>query len=143
YGPWGRPDMAYFRFAEAIRLGKPIEVYNNGDLRRDFTYIDDIIEGIVRALDSLPSAPERGVPYRLYNIGNSKAEPLGRFIETLEKALGKKADKRYLPMQDGDVYATEADVSAMEKDFGWKPSIDIAEGLTRFAAWYRSYKMGK
>lgn len=141
YGPWGRPDMAYYKFAEAISRGEPIDVYNEGRLLRDFTYIDDIVDGVVRALDAVPS-PAESVPYRLYNIGNSKAEPLGRFIEVLEKALGKAAEKRYLPMQNGDVYATEADVSAMEADFGWKPSIDIDEGLARFAAWYRSYKMG-
>jgi len=149
YGPWGRPDMAYFKFASAIAAGKPIDVYNGGDMLRDFTYIDDIVEGVARVLDrppagdpewdsSRPDPASSSAPYRLYNIGNNHPVRLGDFIETLEGALGAKAEKRYLPMQDGDVYATEADVSDLERDLGWKPSTPIGEGLSRFAEWFRS-----
>lgn len=150
YGPWGRPDMAYFKFARAITQGQPIDVYNNGDMLRDFTYIDDIVEGIVRVVDSVPHPdpswdPARpdpafsSAPYRVYNIGNNAPVRLGEFIETLESALQMKAQKRYLPMQPGDVYATEADVSALERDFSWRPTTPIGEGLAGFARWYRAY----
>lgn len=150
YGPWGRPDMAYFKFADAIRAGRPIDVYNGGDMLRDFTYVDDIVEGVMRATDRIPvpnpawdpAAPDpssSSAPYRVYNIGNNKAVRLSAFIETLEGALGKKAEKRNLPMQSGDVYATEADIEALERDFGWKPTTSVETGLARFADWYRSY----
>jgi UDP-glucuronate 4-epimerase len=150
YGPWGRPDMAYFKFADAIMKGQPIDVYNDGELYRDFTYIDDIVEGIVRVLDKVPvpdpnwkaSDPDpasSSAPYRVYNIGNHKAEKLTDFIAILEAALGQKAEKRFLPMQAGDVFATEADVSDLERDFGWRPSTPINEGLSRFAAWYKAW----
>ena len=151
YGPWGRPDMAYFKFAEAISAGAAIDVYNGGDMYRDFTYIDDIVEGIVRVMDRAPAGdpawdaghpdPSRSsAPYRVYNIGNNRPVRLADFIETLEKALGAKAEKRYLPMQSGDVYATEADVSDLEREFGWKPTTPIEQGLASFAAWYRTYR---
>ena len=148
YGPLGRPDMAYYKFAEAIRAGRSIDVYNGGDMLRDFTYIDDIVEGIVRVIDRPPAGdpswdsgdPDPAssrAPYRVYNIGNNRPENLGHFIEVLEAALGSKAKKNYLPMQPGDVYATEADVADLERDFGWKPTTGIEEGLGKFASWYK------
>lgn len=151
YGPWGRPDMAYFKFAEAITEGRSIDVYNGGDMYRDFTYIDDIVEGTLRITDRPPSGdptwdaqapdPSRSsAPYRVYNIGNNRPVRLGDFIDTLEKALGKTAEKRYLPMQPGDVYATEADVDDLEREFGWKPTTTIDRGLARFAAWFTAYR---
>lgn len=151
YGPWGRPDMAYFKFAQAILEGRPIDVYNGGDMLRDFTYVDDIVEGVVRVLDSRPSsdpgwspiAPDpasSSAPYRIYNIGNNRPVKLCDFIAELEDALGRKAEKRYLPMQPGDLYATEADVSGLERDFGWKPSTSVGEGLASFAAWFREWR---
>ena len=154
YGPLGRPDMAYFKFAEAIRAGRPIDVYNGGDMLRDFTYVDDIVEGVVRVIDRPPagdpgwkaSAPDPAssrAPYRVYNIGNNRPERLGRFIEVLEGALGAEARKNYLPMQPGDVYATEADVDDLERDFGWKPTTTIEEGLGRFAEWHGAWKSRK
>lgn len=150
YGPWGRPDMAYFKFAKAIMEGATIDVYNGGDMLRDFTYIDDIVSGILAAAGSppkpnpdwdpaLPDASSSSAPYRLYNIGNNRPERLSSFIEALEDALGRKALKRYLPMQPGDVYATEADISGLERDFGWRPSTDIRRGLHEFADWFRDY----
>lgn len=142
YGPWGRPDMAPMRFAERILRGEPIDVYNQGHHRRDFTYIDDIVEGVLRALDRAPAAgadPASGAPYRLYNIGNDAPVELLRFIELLEHALGRQVEKRLLPMQPGDVEATWADVEPLRRDTGWTPSTAIEEGITRFAAWYRDY----
>jgi UDP-glucuronate 4-epimerase len=147
YGPWGRPDMAYFKFAKAITEGRPIDIYNNGDMWRDFTYVDDIVEGILRIADKIPAGdpswnpaepdPSRSsAPYRVYNIGNNHAERLSLFVETLEKAIGKPAVKRYLPMQPGDVYATEADIDALEAAISWKPTTRIDEGLRRFAEWF-------
>jgi UDP-glucuronate 4-epimerase len=150
YGPWGRPDMAYFSFTKAILEGTPIDVFNNGKMRRDFTYIDDIVEGIVRVNDTIPAArpewdrdaPDPGTsyaPYRIYNIGNNNPVELIQFIETLERCLGKKAVKNLLPMQPGDVPATFADVDDLMRDVGFKPSTSIEDGLARFAEWYRSY----
>ena len=147
YGPWGRPDMAYFKFALAIAQGRTIDVYNNGDMLRDFTYIDDIVEGVMRAADSIPvpdpawnaAAPDparSSAPYRVYNIGNNKPERLSRFIQVLEDCLGMKAVKNFLPMQPGDVYATEADIDDLVRDFGWKPTTGIEEGLARFSSWF-------
>ncbi len=147
YGPWGRPDMAYFKFAQAIMNGQPIDVYNNGDMQRDFTYIDDVVEGILRIIDRIPGAdtswdPGRAdpsyssAPYRLYNLGNSAPEPLSGFIAALENVLGRKAVKKYLPLQQGDVQATCADVADLERDFGWRPHTKLDEGLRRFAQWY-------
>ncbi|BAL84390.1 putative NAD-dependent epimerase/dehydratase [Selenomonas ruminantium subsp. lactilytica TAM6421] len=139
YGPYGRPDMAYFKFANLIREGKPIKIYNNGDMLRDFTYVDDIVAGIEHMLCNPPKENNVGDKYKVYNIGNNSPVRLMDFIETLEKALGKKAEKEYLPMQPGDVYQTYADVSELERDFDFRPKTTIAEGLGHFAKWYREY----
>ena len=142
YGPWGRPDMAYFKFARAISEGLPIDLFNKGDMLRDFTYIDDVIEGVARVLER-PASPDAGwdarrpnpasssAPYRIYNIGNSRPEPLSALVDALEKALAKRARKNLLPMQPGDVYATEADVSDLARDFGWAPSTPLNKGIGR------------
>jgi UDP-glucuronate 4-epimerase len=150
YGPWGRPDMAYFGFTQKIYNGQPIQVFNNGDLMRDFTYIDDIVDGIVRLIDKVPQPNEAfdnknpdpstsSAPYAIYNIGNNKPVQLKDFIETLEGALGKEAVKEYKPMQQGDVYATFADVSALNKVCGFEPKTNIKEGLGKFAEWYKEF----
>ena len=136
YGPWGRPDMAYYSFTEKIFAGEPIRVFNHGDMLRDFTYIDDIVAFVLRVLACPPEGED---PARLYNIGNSHPERLSDFIAALEQALGREAQKEYLPMQPGDVYQTSADVGPLERDFGFRPDTPIAEGLSRFAAWYRGY----
>jgi UDP-glucuronate 4-epimerase len=150
YGPWGRPDMAYFSFTKAIEAGQPIDLYNEGRMQRDFTYIDDIVEGIVRVAHR-PAQPDPAwngddpdpgtskAPYRLYNIGNHNPVGLLYFVEVLEKCLGKEAIKRLLPMQAGDVPATCADVSELARDVGFKPATSIEEGLARFVEWYRGY----
>jgi len=140
YGPWGRPDMAYFKFTKAIVEGDPIEVYNNGDMLRDFTYVDDIVDGVLRVLDHLPSGnAEDTAPYKLYNIGNNSPVRLGEFISTLETIIGKEAAKHYLPMQPGDVPATCADIDDLMHETGFRPSTSIAEGLQKFVEWYRAY----
>ncbi len=150
YGPWGRPDMAYFKFTQKILAGKPIDVYNNGNHQRDFTYIDDIVEGVVRLLDTLPEpnpewsgdAPDSATstaPYRLYNIGNNNPVELMHYIEVLEDCLGKKAVKNMLPMQPGDVQATYADVSELVKAIDYKPAMSVEEGMSRFVDWYMDY----
>lgn len=150
YGPWGRPDMACFKFTKAILGDLPIDVYNRGDMRRDFTYIDDIAEAVVRLAEVIPAADpswtvEAGspatssAPYRVYNIGNSQPETLMRFIQVLEGALDRKARLNLLPMQPGDVLETSADTSALEAVIGFRPSTDLALGLARFVAWYRTY----
>lgn len=139
YGPYGRPDMAYFKFTNLIAEGKPIKIYNNGDMYRDFTYVDDIVTGIEHMLCNPPKENEQGDRYKVYNIGNNKPEKLMYFIETLEKAIGKTAKKEFLPMQPGDVYQTYADVSELERDFDFKPHTSIEEGLGRFAKWYTAY----
>jgi UDP-glucuronate 4-epimerase len=139
YGPWGRPDMATFKFAQAIVAGQPIDVYNHGDMRRDFTYVDDIAEGVVRVLDRLPVADADGVKHRVYNIGNHRSEPLLRFIEVLSEALGRKAEMRLLPMQMGDVKETFADITELSRDHGWAPTTTIDVGLPRFVEWYEHY----
>lgn len=150
YGRWGRPDMAYFLFTKAIIEGKPIDVFNYGKMKRDFTYIDDITEGIVRVMDKIPE-PNRNwsgnnpdsatsyAPYKLYNIGNNNPVELMRFIEVLEVLIGTKAKKNLLPLQPGDVPATFADVDDLVKDAGFKPSTTIEAGLERFVAWYKDY----
>lgn len=150
YGPWGRPDMAYFSFTKAILEGKPIDVFNNGQMERDFTYIDDIVEGVVR-LVVRPAAPDPGwnshspdsassvAPFRLYNIGNHTAVPLLNFIGILEDCLGKKAMKRMLPAQPGDVLSTTAEVSELLKDVGFEPHTPIEVGIRKFVDWYRGY----
>lgn len=139
YGPYGRPDMAYFKFANKIRKGEPIQIYNHGDMYRDFTYVDDIVTGIEHMLCNPPKANELGDLYKVYNIGNHKPEQLMHFIEVLEQALGQKAEKEYLPMQPGDVYQTYADGTDLQKDFDFKPETTIEEGLGKFAVWYKKY----
>lgn len=139
YGPMGRPDMAYFKFARKIMADEPIQVYNNGDMLRDYTYIDDIISGILNILCNPPSVDEKGAFYKLYNIGNHSPVKLMDFIGTLEKCLGREAKKEFLPMQKGDVYQTYADVSGLMDDFGFKPDTPIEEGLARFTRWFLDY----
>lgn len=139
YGPMGRPDMAYFKFAKKIMIGEPIQVYNNGDMRRDFTYIDDIVTGIENILCNPPVADENEAYYKIYNIGNNRPENLMDYISVLEKCLGREAKKEFLPMQPGDVYETYADVSELMKDFDFKPATTIEEGLSKFAEWFLEY----
>ena len=150
YGPWGRPDMALFKFTRNIIEGKPIDVFNYGEHRRDFTYIDDIVEGVIRSLDRIPEpdpdwsgeTPDSAssyAPYRLYNIGNHHPVELLRYIEVLEECLGKKAEKNMLPLQPGDVPDTYADVGELVRDVGYQPSTPVEEGIERFVAWYRDY----
>ena len=139
YGPMGRPDMAYFKFAKKIMADEPIQIYNNGDMLRDFTYIDDIVKGIENILCNPPSQDENGAAYKIYNIGNNKPEKLMDYISVLEKCLGREAKKEYLPMQPGDVYETYADVQDLMEDYGFKPSTTIEEGLSRFAEWFLNY----
>lgn len=139
YGPMGRPDMAYFKFAKKIMAGEPIQVYNNGDMMRDFTYVDDIVQGIENILCNPPAQDENGAAYKIYNIGNNKPEKLMDYIKVLENCLGREAKKEFLPMQPGDVYETYADVTDLMNDFGFKPSTTIEEGLSRFAEWFLQY----
>ena len=150
YGPWGRPDMALFLFTKAILEGREIDVFNHGRMQRDFTYIDDIVEGVIRVTDNVAKSDPRWsgdapdpatsrAPYRLYNIGNNSPVQLGRMIEVLEEALGRTAKKRMLDMQPGDVAATYADVEDLERDVGFRPATSIEEGVRRFVEWYRSY----
>ncbi len=139
YGPYGRPDMAYFKFTNKILAGDPIQIYNNGDMYRDFTYIDDIIKGVENILCNPPAENDKGARYKIYNIGNNKPVKLMDYIETLEKCLGKTAKKEYLPMQPGDVYQTYADVSELMRDYDFKPDTSIEDGLSRFVAWYLAY----
>ncbi len=139
YGPWGRPDMAAWIFTEAILAGRPIQVFNHGDMRRDFTFIDDIVSGVVACLDRPPADSGGEPPYRLYNIGNHRSEELKRFIAVLERALGRKAIVELAPMQPGDVPATYADIAETQRDLGFAPTTPIDQGLPRFVAWYRAY----
>jgi UDP-glucuronate 4-epimerase len=150
YGPWGRPDMALFLFTEAILNGKPIDVFNEGNMRRDFTYVADIVEGIVRVSDKTaaanpdwssaePDPATSQAPYRVYNIGNNQPVELMHMIETLEKCLGKTAEKNLMPMQPGDVPATFADVDDLVRDVDFKPATSIEDGIARFVEWYRDY----
>ncbi len=150
YGPWGRPDMALFVFTRNILAGEPIDVFNYGKHRRDFTYIDDIVEGVVRVLDQVaepnpewsgdtPDSASSLAPYRLYNIGNNEAIDLERYIELLEACLGRKASKNLLPLQPGDVPDTFADVNALVEDLGYRPSTPVEVGIRRFVDWYREY----
>ena len=140
YGPWGRPDMAAYIFTRAITEGRPIQLFNNGDMMRDFTYVDDIVQGILGCL-AKPPADGGGAtaPHRVYNLGNHKSEPLRRFVEILERELGKRATIEYAPMQPGDVKETYADIASATRDFGFKPTTSIDVGLPRFVAWYRDY----
>ena len=145
YGPWGRPDMAYFKFVKAIAENKPIDVYNFGKMQRDFTYIDDVIEGIVRVIEKPPqsdSETSSAVPYKIYNIGNNSPVELLTFIEVVEAAMGKTAVKNLLPMQPGDVPSTYADVDDLMADVGFKPITPIEEGIRQFVEWYRDYYGG-
>jgi UDP-glucuronate 4-epimerase len=136
YGPYGRPDMAYFSFTKNIISGEPIQIFNNGEMYRDFTYIDDIVQGIENVLCNPPKQDENGVQYKLYNIGNNKPEKLMHFIETLERCIGKQAKKEFIPMQPGDVYQTYADVTDLMNDFDFKPDTPIEVGLAKFVKWY-------
>ncbi len=139
YGPWGRPDMAAFIFAKAIFEGKPIKIFNNGKMRRDFTYVDDVVKGVLSVLDRPPVSDGRDPPHRIYNIGNNRSEPLLRFVEVLEKAIGRPAQRELAPMQAGDVKETCADIEAIHADHGFKPTISIDEGIPRFVAWFQEY----
>jgi UDP-glucuronate 4-epimerase len=139
YGPLGRPDMAYFKFVKAIKAGQPIDVYNHGDMQRDFTYIDDVIEGVVRVMRRAPVSVEANAPYKLYNIGNNRPVSLARFIEVVEAAVGQTAQKNFLPMQPGDVPITYADVDDLIRDVGFKPTTPIETGMARFVEWYEAY----
>ncbi len=153
YGPWGRPDMALFLFTKAILEGRPIDVFNHGDMKRDFTYVDDIVEGVVRVLDKL-ATPAVGydaaladpatsnAPYRVFNIGNNDPVPLLDFIACIEEALGMRAEKRLLPLQDGDVPATYASIDALRDWVGFAPATQVRDGVARFVAWYRDYYQG-
>ncbi len=150
YGPWGRPDMALFMFTRKILAGEPIDVFNHGNHRRDFTFIDDIVEGVVRSVDNVatanaqwdsdaPDSATSAAPYRVYNIGNSEPVNLMRYIEVLEECLGKKAERNLLPLQPGDVQDTYADVSDLIRDVGYKPETTVEDGVAAFVDWYRSY----
>jgi UDP-glucuronate 4-epimerase len=138
YGPWGRPDMAYYIFADAIAAGRPITLFNHGRMRRDFTYVDDIVAGVLAALDRPP--PDEGAPpHRVYNLGNNEPVELERFVRVLEAAMGRKAETRLTGMQPGDVEATYADIEATTRDLGWRPTTSIEEGLGRFVAWHAEW----
>ncbi|MGO2343741.1 NAD-dependent epimerase [Vibrio litoralis] len=150
YGPWGRPDMALFKFTKAIIEGKPIDVYNNGNMQRDFTYIDDIVEGVIRIQDVIPektaewtvetgSPATSSAPYKIYNIGNGNPVKLMEFIEALEASLGVEAKKNFMPMQPGDVYATYADTQDLFDVTGYKPSMSVKQGVANFVEWYRGF----
>lgn len=145
YGPFGRPDMAYFSFTDKLVKGEKIQIFNYGDMYRDFTYIDDIIEGVIRVMGKIPEKNEEGVRCKLYNIGNSNPENLLDFVEILETCLleegiiTKRGERELLPMQPGDVYRTYADVSELERDFGFRPQIGLKDGLTRYAKWYKEF----
>ena len=139
YGPYGRPDMACYKFAKKIMNNEPIQIYNHGDMYRDFTYIDDIVKGMENILCNPPKRDEKGVQYKIYNIGNNKPEKLMDFIQTLERLLGKEAQKEFLPMQPGDVPQTFADVSDLMKDFDFKPNTPMNEGMELFVNWFKEY----
>jgi UDP-glucuronate 4-epimerase len=139
YGPWGRPDMAAYKFAKAIFDGQPISVFNSGDMKRDFTYVDDTVAGVIAALDKAPSDHDNAPPHRLYNIGNNHPEDLMRFIAIIEAATGRKAELQLEPMQPGDVRETYADISESERELGYSPNVKIDEGIPRFVEWFRSY----
>lgn len=139
YGPFGRPDMAYFKFTKKILAGEPIQIYNKGDMYRDFTYIDDIVRGVENILCNPPAENEKSAFYKLYNIGNNKPVKLMDYVAALERCLGVEAKKEYLPMQPGDVYQTYADVADLMRDYDFKPDTPIEEGLARFVEWYRDY----
>jgi UDP-glucuronate 4-epimerase len=137
YGPWGRPDMAYWSFTEAILAGRPLRIFNNGEMLRDFTYIDDIVAGVLAAADQVP---RESLPYKIYNIGNNRPEPLMKFVAVLEDAIGRKAELEMLPMQAGDVRATYADIDSIRADLGFEPTTSLEEGIPRFVEWFRRYR---
>lgn len=145
YGPMGRPDMAYFSFTNKMIHGEKIQIYNYGEMYRDFTYIDDIVEGVLKILDRAPKKNENGIEYKLYNIGNNKPESLLYFVDTLEQCLleegliNRPVEREFLPMQPGDVYQTYADMSELIQDFGFKPKTELTEGLRKFVKWYKEY----
>lgn len=150
YGPWGRPDMAYFSFTQAILQGQTIRLFNHGDLERDFTYIDDVVEGVIRLIDHIPqpdpawtgdspNPSSSTAPYRLYNIGNNNPVRLMDFVKTIETALGKEAIKEFCPMQPGDVFRTYADVDDLEREVGFRPATSLSQGIQKFVAWYLDY----
>ena len=151
YGPWGRPDMSYFKFTKAILEGQPIEIYNHGEMKRDFTYVDDIVEGVVRVLDRLPQAradfdemnpdpaSSGSAPYRIYNIGSHSPVDLMEYVRVLERALGREAEKKLLPLQEGDVVATYADMGSLENTIAFSPGTSIETGIGHFVDWYRAY----
>jgi len=146
YGPWGRPDMAMFKFCKAILEGSPIEVFNHGEMKRDFTYIDDVVEGVIRTMEMPPASTPHNkpgdltcAPHRVYNIGNNQPVELSRLIQILEQKIGKKAKKRLLPLQPGDVPVTYADVESLAQAVGYRPRTTIEEGVSRFVDWYREY----
>ena len=147
YGPMGRPDMAYFGFTNKMVKGQAIQIYNHGDMYRDFTYIDDIVKGVMAVIDKVPEPTEDNAKYKIYNIGNNKPESLMYFVETLEQCLLEEgiikepAKKEFLPMQPGDVYQTYADVDDLIRDFNFKPNTSLKEGLSKFAKWYKEYYM--
>ncbi len=139
YGPWGRPDMSAYLFTKAILAGQPITLFNNGEMKRDFTYIDDAVAGVLAALDRPPAPDETGAPHRLYNLGNHRCEPLRRFVELIERDCGRKAEIQYAPMQPGDVPETFAEIEASRRDLGFEPKTSIDEGIPNFVAWFRDY----
>jgi len=139
YGPWGRPDQAPMLFTKAILAGTPIQVFNDGRMERDFTYVDDIVEGVVRTLERAPGPAESGAPYAVYNIGHHEAVPLTTFIDAIEKAIGRPAEKNFMPLQDGDVPATFADVSELNAWTGFRPETPVQQGIGNFVSWYRGY----
>ena len=146
YGPYGRPDMAYYKFTKAILNGNPIDVYNNGDMRRDFTYIDDIVEGIVRVMDKAPDPHQNKYsaarpPYSLYNIGNNNPVTLRNFISAIEDACGVNANENLIPMQPGDVPITYADIEPLNSEFNFAPSTQVEEGISRFVGWYKNQRV--
>jgi UDP-glucuronate 4-epimerase len=139
YGPWGRPDMSAYLFTKAILAGEPIRVFNHGDMKRDFTYVDDVVAGVIAALDRPPADGAGAPPHRLYNLGNHRSEALLRFIEVIEHAAGRKAELQLEPMQPGDVKETFADIEASRRDLGFEPRTPIDAGIPRFVAWFRAY----
>lgn len=141
YGPWGRPDMAYYKFSEAMTEGRPIDVYNHGRMSRDFTFIDDIVDGVIGAFLMSPSTPGSGVPHRVYNLGNNRPEPLMELIRLLEINLGVQAKLNYLPMQQGDVEETYADIARAKAELGFEPKTSLAEGIEKFCEWFRRRPM--
>lgn len=139
YGPWGRPDMSAFIFTKAIFEGRPTRIFNNGDMRRDFTYIDDIVAGVLAVIDSPPDTAEGALPNRVYNLGNHRSEPLMRFVELIEEACGREAIREFAEMQQGDVKETYADIGPAQRDLGFEPRVSIEDGIPRFVSWYRDY----